>query len=102
LLQVVDVVNEDAVELVHLRVHVARNGDIDKKHGPVAAPMHESLAVLAAEDRMWRAGGADDDVGFAGCLVELLKWNDAAIEGPASWRARSWVRLVTRMAPAPC
>ena len=63
LLQVVDVVDEDAFELVHRRVHVAGHGNVDEEHGPVAAAMQEGLAVLAAEDGVRRAGGADDDVG---------------------------------------
>ena len=35
LLQIVDVVDEDAVQLVHLRIDVARHGDIDEEHGTV-------------------------------------------------------------------
>ena len=50
LLQVVDVVDEDAVQLVHLGIHVARHGNIDEEHRPVAAAGQELLAVLAAED----------------------------------------------------
>ena len=63
LLQVVDVVDKDAVELVHLRIDVAGDGNIDEEHGLVAAALQESVAVLGAEDGMRRAGGADDDVG---------------------------------------
>ena len=40
-LQVVDVVDKDAFELVHRRIDVARDGDVDEEHGPVAAAMHE-------------------------------------------------------------
>jgi hypothetical protein len=80
LLQVVDVVDEDTVELVHLRIDVARNGNIDEKHRPVAAAMEKCLAVLAAEDRQRSAGGADDDVGFAGGFVELFEADDFSVE----------------------
>ena len=80
-LQIVDVVDEDAVDLVHRRIDVARHGDVDEEHGPVAAAMHEGLSVLAAEDGMRRAGGADDDVGFGGCFVELIEGDDPAVEG---------------------
>ena len=80
-LQIVDVVDEDAFDLVHRRIDVARNGDIDEEHGAVAAAMHELLAVFSAEDGVRRAGGADDDVGFGGGFVELFEWNDAAVEG---------------------
>ncbi len=79
-LQVVDVVDEDAFHLVHRRIDIAGDGDIDEEHGAVAAAMHELLAVFAAEDGVRRAGGADDDVCFRGGLVELFERNDAAIE----------------------
>ena len=105
LLQVVDVVDEDAFELVHRRIDVARDGNVDEEHGAIAAAMQESLSVLGAEDVVGRAGGADDDVGLAGCFVEILEWNDLrpSLEtASAMRRARSWVRLVTRMVPAPC
>src|SRR5580698_6940578 len=49
LLQIVDVIDEDAVEFVHLRIDVAGDGDVDEEHGPVAAAMEEGLAVFAAE-----------------------------------------------------
>ena len=81
LLQVVDVVDEDAVELVQLRIDVARDGDIDEEHGPVAALVKEGLAVLGAEDGMRRAGGADDDVGAAGGVIEMLEFDDLGDNG---------------------
>ncbi len=34
--QIVDVVEEDVVELVDVRLDVARHGDVDQKHRPVA------------------------------------------------------------------
>jgi hypothetical protein len=37
LLQVVDVVDEAAFDLVHLGVDVAGDGDVDEEHGAVAA-----------------------------------------------------------------
>ena len=36
-LQVVDVIDKDAVELVHLRIDVARDGNVDEEHGTVLA-----------------------------------------------------------------
>ena len=73
LLQVVDVVDEDAVQLVHLRIDIARHRDIDEEHGTVTAAAQETLAVLLAEDGVRRAGGADDDVGARNGVVELLE-----------------------------
>ena len=50
LLQIVDVVDEDAVHLVHLRIDIARHRNIDEEHGTILAAAHEQFAVLAAED----------------------------------------------------
>ncbi len=63
LLQVVDVVHEDAVELVHLRIDIARHSNVDEEHRTVAAAAQKLLAMLFAEDGVRRAGGSDDDVG---------------------------------------
>jgi hypothetical protein len=56
LLQVVDVVGEDAVELGHFRRNVAGHGNVDEEHRPVLAAGEELLAVLAAENGVGRAG----------------------------------------------
>ena len=73
LLEVVDVVDEAAFDLVHARVDVAGDGDVDEEHGAVAAAMKEVLAVGAAEDLLRGAGGGDDDVGAVGLFVELRR-----------------------------
>ena len=82
LLQVVDVVDEDAVELVHGRIDVAGDGDVDEEHGAIAAAMEEGLSMLRAEDVVGRAGGADDDVGVAGYFVEILEGEHLGITSP--------------------
>ena len=38
LLKIIDVVNENSIEVIHLRGHIARHRNIDKKHGAVLAP----------------------------------------------------------------
>lgn len=50
LLEVVDIVDEAAIDLVHARVDVAGDGDVDEEHGAVATALEEVLAVGAAED----------------------------------------------------
>ena len=50
LLQIVDVVDEAAFDLVHARVDVARDGDVDEEHGAVAAALEEAAAVGRGED----------------------------------------------------
>ena len=56
LLKIVDVVHEDAFDLVHRRIDVSRHGNIDEEHGAVPATMHEELPVLGAENRMRSTG----------------------------------------------
>ncbi len=56
LLQIVDVVNEDAVQLVHLRIDVAWDRNVDEEHGAIAAAGQELLTMFLAEDGMRRAG----------------------------------------------
>ena len=73
LLEVVDVVDEAAFDLVDARVDVAGDGDVDEEDGAVAAALEELLAVGAVEDLLRRAGGGDDDVGAVGLVVELRR-----------------------------
>ena len=62
LLEVVDVVDEAAFEVVDGGVYVARDGDVDEKDRTVPAAMDERAAVVGRED-LPGAGGGDDDVG---------------------------------------
>ncbi len=55
LLQVVDVIDENAVELIHFGVNVAGYSDVDEEHGPVLAPRQKLFAVLAFEDEVRRS-----------------------------------------------
>ena len=79
-LQVIDVVDKDALQLVHGRVDVARHRDIDEKHRLVAALVHERLAVLAAEDGVRRAGRSNDDIGPIASAVEIFKAKGLSVE----------------------
>src|SRR5207253_10562974 len=49
LLQIIDIVDEDAVQLVHPRINVARNSNIDEEHRTVLAAAEKHFAVLAPE-----------------------------------------------------
>ena len=73
LLEVVNVVDEAAFNLVHAGIDVAGNGDVDEEHGAVAAALKEVLAVGVAEDLLRGAGAGDDDVGTVGLLVDSLE-----------------------------
>src|SRR5208282_3867943 len=54
LLQIVDVVDEDAVEPRHFRRNVAGDGDVDEEHWLVLAAGQELLSMLAAENGLGR------------------------------------------------
>ena len=83
LLQVVDIVDEAAFDLVHARVDVSGDGDIDEEHGAVAAGVEEVLAVGAVEDFLWGAGAGDDDVGAGGLGVEIVEGDGFGLNGRA-------------------
>ena len=80
LLQVVDVVGEDAVELAHLGRNVAGHGNVDEKHRTVLAAREELLAVFAAKDRVGRARRSDDDVGAVARVIEILELDGLAVK----------------------
>src|ERR1019366_3551479 len=80
-LQVVDVVDEDSVDLIHRRLDIARDSNINEENGPVATALHEGLSVFTAENGVRRAGRGNDDVGFGCRFVKLVEGNDAAFEG---------------------
>ncbi len=84
LLEVVDVVDEAAFDLVHARVDVAGDGDVDEKHGTVAAALQEVLAVRAAEDFLRGTGRGDDDVGAGGLFVESVEEDGFGVNGGAT------------------
>ena len=61
-LEVVDVVEEAAVELVDRRVEVARNGEVDEEQRPALARAQRAGDRLARDDEARRARRRDDDV----------------------------------------
>ena len=44
--QIVDVVQEHVVEVIHLRFDIARHRDVDQEHRPVLAPSDDRLASV--------------------------------------------------------
>src|SRR4029079_9908778 len=62
LLEVVDVVEVDVVDVVHQRVDVAGQGDVDEEHRVVAPRREGRLDGLDAQDVAVAADAADDDV----------------------------------------
>ena len=88
LLQVIDVVDEDAVELVHLRIDVARHGDIDEEHGPVFAAAGNVLRVHGGNG-VRGAGRSDHDVGAVAGVIEIVEVDRLPFEFLGQLMARS-------------
>jgi hypothetical protein len=84
LLEVVNVVDEAAFDLVHAWVDVAGDGDVDEEHGAVAAGVEEVLAVGTAEDFLRGSGAGDDDVGARDLAVEVVEGDDLGVDSRAS------------------
>ncbi len=79
-LQVVDVVEKDAVEAVDLGIDITGHGNVDEEYGAVAAAVEKLLCVGNAEDEFRRPGGGNEDVGFVGARVQIVKADDVAVE----------------------
>src|SRR5205823_1659060 len=69
-LEVVDVEQAGAVAVVNARVEVARHGDVEDYCGAAAAFGEHVLPTLARDDRLRRAGRAEDDVRLRQRIVE--------------------------------
>ena len=92
LLQIVDIVHEDAIQLIHLRIDVARHRDIDKEHWTIASASKELLGVFGLENEVRRTRRSDDDIGSIASLVQpaeldrlsikLLRKPDRAVVSP--------------------
>src|SRR6185436_14277163 len=61
-IQVVDIVEEHALQFVHTRLDIARDGDVDQEHGTVAAPVDHGAHLFAVDDVVRRAAGSDDNI----------------------------------------
>ncbi len=83
-LQVVDVVEEDAVVAADLRVDVPRQGDVDQQDRPVAAPGRDAREAPGRQDRLVRAGAGDDDVGLLQPVDPLRVGDRLDGRGPAA------------------
>src|ERR1041384_6654234 len=91
-LEVVDVVEEYILQVIHGGIDVAGNGDIDQEHGPVLARADDPLHILFIEDVVGGSGRGDHDIDLGkhadearvvnGCTVEGTRQFDCAVVGP--------------------
>src|SRR5207253_4708919 len=93
LLQIVDVINENTVQLIHFWIDVAWHRDIDEEHWAVLAPAQKQFSMLAPEDGVRRAGGCDNNVGAIAGVVELFKTDSFTAE-PGSQLPCALVRAI--------
>src|SRR5215467_10505357 len=80
LLQIIDVVDENSVQLVHLGIDIARHRDIYEEHGAIPATTEKQLPMLALEDGHRRSGGSNNDVRSFTMLVQIVEANRAPAE----------------------
>src|SRR5437667_1693907 len=74
-LQIVNVVNENAIKLVHLRIDVPGHSNVDEKHGTVLPSAQKHFAMLAAENGNRGPGRSDHDIGLLAMVVERIEPN---------------------------
>src|SRR5262249_3202153 len=80
LLKVVNVVEEDAVQFVHLRVNVAGHGYVDEEHGAVFATAEKKFSVLTAENGTRSTSRGDYDIGVVTGVVEFIEMDSLSAE----------------------
>ncbi len=80
LLEVVDVVDKAAFEGIDFGRNVARDGDIDKEDGAVAAAGQQGAGVRRGEDLAGTCG-SENDVGAVRLLVQLRERDDPGGDG---------------------
>src|SRR6266542_6104343 len=73
LFQVVNVVEVNVVDELHLRVDVPRDGDVDEEQRPTATDLHRGCDIAAAQNRLGRAGGTDHDVRVAQGIEAIVE-----------------------------
>ena len=78
-LEGVDVVEIDAVEVVHGGVEVARNGEVDAEKRPVGARVHHGCELFFGEDVVRGGGGADEDIDVVEIARPVVKMDGATL-----------------------
>ena len=79
-LEVVHGVKVDIIELAHLRLDVARDGDVHHEDRAVAAGLEGPLHRALAQDRDGAGGGGDDDVRLGQVSAEFGEGDGVAVE----------------------
>ena len=78
--EIVNVVQKHVVQLLHRRVNVPRHGNVHEEQRAVAARRKNGGDVVAMQNGVRRAGGADHDVRIGQRLPAFVKMNGASAE----------------------
>ena len=81
-LQVVNVVEVNVFQKIHLGLDIPWYRDVNQQQRPVLAQLHERLQFRAVQHVMRCGGAADDDVNFLKFTRPLLEMNGASAEVP--------------------
>ena len=80
LLQIIDVVHERIVDLIHCRIDISGHGDIDEKYRLVLPPMNDLLRQILSDDEVRCACRGNDDVGADHMIGEVLERDSRTLE----------------------
>ena len=61
-LKVIDVIEEEAFEVIGFRIDIARNGNIDDEYRPPPALRHDLARIIAREQHLLRSSRGDHNV----------------------------------------
>lgn len=70
-MQIIHAVQIGVGQIADLRLNVARNGDIDQQHRPVAARLQRALDHSFTDDRQRAGRRADNDIGVRQAGVDI-------------------------------
>ena len=76
--EVVQRVEKDVVEPIHFRFNVARHGQIDHHHRPVAPRLEGALDHAEADDRQRTGGTGNHDIVLGQTLAKLIQTHEIA------------------------
>ena len=74
-LQIVDIVEKNPLQPVHLRINIPRHRDIDKEHRPVLPQMQKTLPGFLPKNRLRRPRRSNHNIRRAGRIHHPLPGN---------------------------
>src|SRR5204863_8454343 len=78
--EVVDVVEVDVVELLHVWIHVTRNGNVDEDQRAIPTPLHHVFDIGAIQERFRGTGRNDNNIRVGDCVKTVFESHSAGSE----------------------